>query len=86
MTEIERHGRPVAAIVHDRAQDQETVRAAGAATALMLENQRLDAELRARLVELRASRAGWWRRPTRSDGAWSATSTTARSRASSRSR
>ena len=31
--------------------------AAGAATALMLENQRLDAELRARLVELRASRA-----------------------------
>ena len=47
----------VAAIVHDRAQDTETVRAAGAATALMLENQRLDAELRARLVELRASRA-----------------------------
>ena len=56
VTEIERHGRPVAAIVHDRAQDRETVRAAGAATALTLENQRLDAELRARLVELRASR------------------------------
>jgi signal transduction histidine kinase len=43
--------------VHDRAQDAETVRAAGAAAALMLENRRLDAELRARLVELRASRA-----------------------------
>jgi signal transduction histidine kinase len=56
LTEIERHGLPVAAIVHDRAQDRATVRAAGDATALMLENQRLDAELRARLVELRASR------------------------------
>ena len=56
VTEIERHGVPVAAIVHDRAQDRATVRAAGDATALMLENQRLDAELRARLVELRASR------------------------------
>ena len=43
--------------MHDRAQDRETVRAAGAATALLLENQRLDAELRARLVELGASRA-----------------------------
>jgi signal transduction histidine kinase len=56
VTEIEHHGRPVAAMVHDRAQDQATVRAAGAAAALLLENQRLDAELRARLVELRASR------------------------------
>ena len=43
--------------MHDRAQDRETVRAAGAAAALLLENQRLDAELRARLVELGASRA-----------------------------
>ena len=57
VTEIDHHGSHVAAIVHDRAQDADTVRAAGAATALMLENQRLDAELRARLVELRASRA-----------------------------
>ena len=38
-------------------EDAETVRAAGAATALLLENQRLDAELRAHIVELRASRA-----------------------------
>jgi len=57
VTEIDHQGERVAAIVHDRAQDTETVRAAGAATALMLENQRLDAELRANLVELRASRA-----------------------------
>jgi signal transduction histidine kinase len=56
VTEIDHHGERVAAIVHDRAQDRETVRAAGAATALLLENQRLDAELRARLVELGASR------------------------------
>ena len=57
VTEIDHHGERVAAIVHDRAQDRETVRAAGAAAALLLENQRLDAELRARLVELAASRS-----------------------------
>ena len=58
VTEIERDGRRIAAIVHDRAlvEDRETVRAAGAATALLLENQRLDAELRARMEDLRASR------------------------------
>jgi signal transduction histidine kinase len=57
VTDIEHQGERIAAIVHDRAQDVGTVRAAGAAVALLLENQRLDAELRARLVELRASRA-----------------------------
>jgi len=57
VTEVSRQDRRVAAIVHDRAQDRATVRAAGAATALLLDNRRLDAELRARLVELRASRA-----------------------------
>ncbi len=57
VTEIDHNGEHIAAIVHDRAQDSGTVRAAGAATALTLENQRLDAELRANLVELRASRA-----------------------------
>jgi signal transduction histidine kinase len=57
-TEIERDGRRIAAIIHDPAlaQDRETVRAAGAATALLLENQRLAAELRASLRDLRASR------------------------------
>ena len=58
VTEVERDGRRIAAIVHDGvAVQDETVRAAGAATALLLDNQRLDAELRARMVELRASRA-----------------------------
>ena len=56
-TEIRHQDARVAVIVHDRAQDRDTVRAAGAATALLLDNQRLDAELRARLVELDASRA-----------------------------
>ena len=58
VTEIGRDGRRVAAIVHDRglAENAATVRAAGAATALLLENQRLEAELRAHIVELRASR------------------------------
>jgi signal transduction histidine kinase len=56
-TEIRHQDARVAVIVHDRAQDRNTVRAAGAATALLLDNRRLEAELRARLVELDASRA-----------------------------
>ena len=49
----------LAAIVHDRAlrEEPELVRTAGAAAALALENERLDAELRARYAELQASRA-----------------------------
>ena len=56
--DIEHEGRRVAAIVHDASlcEEPELVRAAGAAAALSLENERLDAELRARLEELRASR------------------------------
>ncbi len=52
-------GRRVAAIAHDPALDDEPqlVRAAAAAAALALENQRLEAELRARIEELRTSRA-----------------------------
>ncbi len=59
VTEIERDGVRVAAVVHDAAllDHPELVRAAGAAAALALENERLDAELRARYEELRASRA-----------------------------
>jgi signal transduction histidine kinase len=59
VTEIEHDGAKVAAIVHDAAllEEPELVRAAGAAAALALRNQRLDAELRARYEELRASRA-----------------------------
>ena len=49
----------MAAIVHDASlQDEPSLLAAvGAAAALALENERLDAELRARVEELRASRA-----------------------------
>ena len=45
----------MAAIVHDAslAEEQELIRAVGAAAALTLENERLDAELRARVEELR---------------------------------
>jgi signal transduction histidine kinase len=59
LTAVERDGRPIAVLVHDPslAEDRELVEAAGAAAALALENDRLAAELRARLEELRASRA-----------------------------
>jgi signal transduction histidine kinase len=58
-TPIERGGEPLAVIVHDEslAEERELVRAVGGAAALTLENERLTAELRARVEELRASRA-----------------------------
>jgi signal transduction histidine kinase len=58
-TPVELHGRRIAAIRHDRtlADEPQLVGAAGAAAALALENQRLAAELRARIEDLRASRA-----------------------------
>jgi signal transduction histidine kinase len=58
-TEVELQGRRIAAIRHDPslADQPQLVRAAGAAAALALENQRLAAELRARIEDLRASRA-----------------------------
>jgi signal transduction histidine kinase len=58
VTEVTRDGARVAAIVHDSALDdsRDLVRGAGAAVALALENERLDADLRARVEELRASR------------------------------
>jgi len=58
-TEVELQGRRIAAIEHDPslADQPQLVRAAGAAAALALENERLAAELRARIEELRASRA-----------------------------
>ncbi|HET9736988.1 MAG TPA: histidine kinase [Solirubrobacteraceae bacterium] len=59
VTEIERDGEPVAAIVHDEAllEDPELVRTAGAAAALALQNERLAAELHARYADLRAASA-----------------------------
>jgi signal transduction histidine kinase len=58
-TIVERDGRPVAALVHDAAlrDERELVEAVGAAAGLALENERLQADLRARLAELSASRA-----------------------------
>jgi signal transduction histidine kinase len=58
-TEVELNGRRIGAIAHEPAlaDEPQLVRTAGAAAALALENQRLSAELRARIEELRASRA-----------------------------
>jgi signal transduction histidine kinase len=58
-TPVEQDGRPVAAILHDPGltEEHELIRSVGAAAGLALENERLDAELRARLMELQASRA-----------------------------
>ena len=88
VTEIEHDGARIAAIVHDETllEEPELVRAAGAAAALALHNERLDAELRARYEELRASAPGWSRPATPRAARSSATSTTAPSSTSSRSR
>jgi len=58
VTKVERDGECVAAIVHDPTLPQMRghVEAAGAAAALALDNERLDAELRAKIGELRSSR------------------------------
>jgi signal transduction histidine kinase len=57
-TAVEHDGRRVAAIVHDAALETgpELVDAAAAAAALALDNERLKADLRARVEELRVSR------------------------------
>ena len=58
-TLVEREGEPVAALIHDAAlsDNAELVDSVCAAAALTLENERLRAELLARLAELQASRA-----------------------------
>jgi len=58
VTEVQHDGRRIAAIIHDPTllDDPEFVHAAGAAAALALENERLEAELRAKVEELRSSR------------------------------
>jgi signal transduction histidine kinase len=57
-TAVEDDGRPVAAIIHDAELDArpELVRAAATGSVMALENERLKAELRARVEDLRASR------------------------------
>ncbi len=58
-TEVEHEGRKVAVICHDASLDIEPqlVQTVAAAASLALENERLNVELRARVEELRASRA-----------------------------
>lgn len=51
-----RDGRPVAALIHDPALDQGLVRAAAAAAGIRIENERLHADVRAQLDQVRASR------------------------------
>jgi signal transduction histidine kinase len=55
-TVVERDGQPLAALIHDPALDQGLVRAAAAAAGMTIENERLQAEVRAQLEEVRASR------------------------------
>src|SRR5207245_7222816 len=60
VTAIEADGRPLAAGIHDPALNEDDpglVAAAGSAARLALENERLQAEVRASLEEVRASRA-----------------------------
>jgi signal transduction histidine kinase len=58
-TSIEHEGERIAAIVHaaELAEQPELVQTVGAAAALTLRNERLDAELRAKVAELQASRS-----------------------------
>jgi signal transduction histidine kinase len=56
-TVVERDNQPLAALVHDPALDQALVRATGAAAGMAIENERLHAEIRAQLDEVRSSRA-----------------------------
>jgi signal transduction histidine kinase len=58
-TAVEREGRRVGAIVHDRqlCEDEELIRSVAVAAGLSIDNERLQAQLRARVEELRRSRA-----------------------------
>jgi signal transduction histidine kinase len=58
-TAVELEGRPVGAILHDvtLSEEPELLRSVAAAAGLAMENERLQAQLRARVEELRASRA-----------------------------
>jgi signal transduction histidine kinase len=56
VTVVERDGHPLAALLHDPALDQGLVRAAAAAAGMAIENERLQAEVRAQLEDVRASR------------------------------
>jgi len=55
-TVVERDGQPLAALIHDPALDQGLVHAAAAPAGMAIVNERLQAEVRAQLEEVRASR------------------------------
>lgn len=59
VTRLERDGQPIAALIHDPAisERQELVTSVAAAARLALENERLQAAVRAQLEDVRASRA-----------------------------
>ena len=59
VTMVEREGEPLAAIIHDRSllAEPALIQAAAAAARLAIDNERLQAEVRARLEEVEASRA-----------------------------
>jgi signal transduction histidine kinase len=57
MTRVERDGKLVAAILHDALVIDTELDAIGAAAGMAIENERLDAELRAKVAELRDSRS-----------------------------
>ena len=59
VTMVEREGAPLAAIIHDRSllDEPSLIRAASAAASLAIDNERLQAEVRAKLEEVQASRA-----------------------------
>ena len=56
VTIVEREGQPLAALIHDPVLDEGLVKAAAAAAGMTIENARLQAEVRAQLEEVRASR------------------------------
>ncbi len=56
VTVVERGGQALAALIHDPALDQVLVQAAAAAAGMAIANERLQAEVRAQLEEVRASR------------------------------
>jgi signal transduction histidine kinase len=56
VTVAERDGRPLAALIHDPALEPGLVRSAAAAAGMAIENERLQAEVRAQLEEVLASR------------------------------
>jgi hypothetical protein len=75
-TVVEREGEPLAALIHDPALDEGLVRAAAAAAGMAIVNERLQAEVRAQLEEVRASRLRIVEAGTPNAAGWSATSRT----------